>query len=69
MPPRHSYYDRRAADERRLAEEAAEPRARKVHLELAMRYANLSDLQLDAPEVQNVVADRLLAAARKCRLG
>ena len=44
--PRHgknSYYSRRAAQERAQAERSPDPSARRVHDELARRYAALTD--------------------------
>lgn len=40
---RYSYYSRRAAQERALAERSHDPTARRVHDELARRYAALTD--------------------------
>ncbi|MDB5705228.1 MAG: hypothetical protein JWN66_2344 [Sphingomonas bacterium] len=36
------YYARRAAQERALAERAADPSVRRVHVELASRYAEIA---------------------------
>lgn len=62
-----SYFASRAADERRLAAATVEPRARRAHLELAVRYASLAGVDPDAPEVQEAVAERLLTAAAERR--
>ena len=40
---KYSYYSRRAAQERALAERSPDPTARRVHDELARRYAALTD--------------------------
>jgi hypothetical protein len=40
---KHSYYSRRAAQERALAERSRDPSARRIHDELARRYAALTD--------------------------
>lgn len=37
-----SYYAARAIEERRLAMAAADPKVRRVHLELAAKYAELA---------------------------
>jgi hypothetical protein len=40
---KQDYYSRREAQERALAERAADPTARRVHDELASRYAVLTE--------------------------
>ena len=40
---RPNYYARRAAQERALAERSQEPTARRVHAELAARYAEMTE--------------------------
>lgn len=39
---KQNYYERRAAQERALAERALDPSARLIHIELASRYAAIA---------------------------
>jgi len=42
------YYERRSSQERMLAQAACEPHVRKLHLEMAERYADLAGMDNSA---------------------
>ncbi|GAA0306292.1 hypothetical protein GCM10009087_15300 [Sphingomonas oligophenolica] len=50
---RHDYYARREAQERAQAERAGDPIARRVHGELATRYAEIAACAAEAAPAQN----------------
>lgn len=49
MSQDHNYYAARATEERRLASASADPSARRVHLDLAFKYARLAGVSLPPP--------------------
>jgi hypothetical protein len=46
------YYRRRAADERKAAECATDPTARRVHLDLARRYDEAVEAEKSRPAIR-----------------
>ena len=53
----NSYFERRAREERAAAESALDPVARSAHLELGMRYQELSDANANLREASIRNAD------------
>lgn len=59
MPSDHSYYAARVEQERRAALASKNPGARRAHLELAFKYAQLAGIGIDenVPITQQAQSD------------